>query len=503
MSKSVQSLLADFAALMLWASMALAHAEFRGSTPAQNALLQELPPEVVLTFSEQVGVLALDWVLPDGSRKATEGAAGAEALTVAAPRDGGPGTYVLRWRVASTDGHPVAGALVFSVKEVTGTAPQLADKPLTPVLARGGFVLALVLAVGAAVFHHLIAPLTPLGQRIARASAGLLLPMGLLWLWTEGADRLGQASFAALAEGLQSPAARSIALGMAAGLLALIALRKGLWAVLAAWGFAALSFAVSGHALSAPGGLAPYFTALHGAALILWVGGLLPLTLGVAAGPALPLLARFSRLALPSVLVLIGSGIGLALAHRGVPEIMGSNWARLLVAKLGLVALMLMLALWHRFDAMPALERGRTPPLRRSLGTETALGLAVLCLAMGFRLAPPPVLPEPLSLHIHTPKAMVTLETTGALPGSTGFVLYLSDGNLTLIEPREVTLTLTDPLAGIGPLKAKATRGAEGEWLVAPQVLPSPGPWEVAVGILISDFDKVTLTGALPTPGAP
>ena len=52
----------------LWLPLAAyAHAEFRGSEPPQNSLLEALPPSVSLRFSEQVGALVLEWLLPDGS----------------------------------------------------------------------------------------------------------------------------------------------------------------------------------------------------------------------------------------------------------------------------------------------------------------------------------------------------------------------------------------------------------------------------------------------------
>jgi copper transport protein len=260
---------------------------------------------------------------------------------------------------------------------------------------------------------------------------------------------------------------------------------------------------VSGHALSARGQIAPALTALHAAAIIVWVGGLLPLALAMQGADRLLILCRFSVMALPAVVMILGSGSALALLHWGTPDLLASDWARLLAVKLLLVAVMLALALWHRLRAMPRLASGADAPVRRSVVLEALLGLAVLALAMGFRLAPPPSAmtapsPDPVSIHIHSDKAMADLAATAPFPGATGFRLTLADGDFVPLDPKEVTLALTDSIAGIGPLTAPATQTGPGAWAVAPMTLPTPGPWEVRITLLITDFEQISLTGTLP-----
>ncbi len=503
--------LAAFFLSLLFCLPALAHAEFRGSDPAQDSVLDALPGAVSLRFSEQVGVLVLEWRLPDGSLQSATGDAGTDALKVQTPPDAGRGTYVLLWRVASADGHPIGGSLVFSVGEVTGAAPEnlSATTSLLVVVARGAFVLALVLSVGAAVFHHAVAPLRAGHARMASLVAGLVLPLGLIWIAVEGADRLdlplGEAASAqAIKEGLQSPILFTVLLAALAAPLVFGALQTGSrLAALASLGLAALSFAVSGHALSAPGQVAPVLTALHAGAIIVWVGGLLPLALVMQGGDRLLILRRFSVIALPAVVVILGSGSALTLLHWGSPDLLASDWARLLVVKLLLVVSMLGLALWHRLRAMPLLAGGADAPVRRSVALEALLGLVVLALAMGFRLAPPPSTmtapsADPVSVHIHTDKAMADLAATAPFPGAIGFILTLADGDFVPLDPKEVTLTLTDSTAGIGPLTASAMQSGPGVWKVPPMTLPTPGPWEVRITLLITDFEQISLTGTLP-----
>jgi copper transport protein len=490
---------------------ALAHAEFRGSDPAQDSLLDAMPDAVTLQFSEQVGVLVLDWRLPDGSILAASGQAGAEALVVQPPPDGGRGTYVLRWRVASADGHPVGGALVFSVGMVSGAGTEPTGDPggATVVIARGMFVAILVLLVGAAVFHHAVAPLSAGLARMTSPLAGLILPLGLIWIAAEGAERLGLgfgAAFSAstLTAGLQSPVLYTVILSALAALLVFAAVQAGSRvAAIASLALAALSFAVSGHALSAPGSFAPALTAIHAGAILVWVGGLIPLALAMQGQDRLIVLRRFSAIALPAVVVLIGSGSALALLHWGSPDLLASAWARLLAVKLVLVAAMLAFALWHQFRTMPQLARGKVTPVQRSVAIEASLGVIVLALAMGFRLAPPPSISGParadsVSIHIHTDKVMIDLAATAAFPGQTGFVLNIVDGDFAPLDPQEVTVSLTDQVAGIGPLSVAAAKVGLGHWEVPQQTLPTPGPWEVRITLLISDFEQIRVTGSLP-----
>jgi copper transport protein len=495
---------------LLPAPAALAHAEFRGSDPAADALLDTLPPLVTLEFSEQVGILALAWRLPDLTEVAAEAQAGAQSVSVTSPPDAGTGTYVLRWRVASTDGHPVAGSLVFSIGQVSGAEGAKADSRSARlvVTSRAAMVVALVLSVGVAVFHALFAPVPQAARQWAVAGAVLMPPLGLLWFGAEGLDRLGlpPGSLAlpgVWAEAWLTPARFSVGLGVAAALVALPALRAARGLALLAWALVAASFTVSGHALSAPTRAAVPLTFLHGAALLFWVGGLLPLAAALAGldGPArAALLRRFSGPAAVAVLVLAGSGAGLILIRPLGLATLATPWAQLLAAKLVLVAAMLALAVWHRARAIPRLARGQSAPVRPTIRIEAALGIAVLCLAMGFRLAPPPsaMAVDLPSVHLHGPNAMADIFPSAVPPGAVGLQIYLADGDLNPLDPQEVRLSLTDPVAGIGPLNVTAAQQKPGLWTTAPLTLPSPGPWQIQLVLLVTDFSQVTLTGTLP-----
>jgi copper transport protein len=96
---------------------------------------------------------------------------------------------------------------------------------------------------------------------------------------------------------------------------------------------------------------------------------------------------------------------------------------------------------------------------------------------------------------------MATIELSAAPPGAVSLRVSLADGDFNLLEPQEVRLTLTDPVAGIGPLAVEVARAEPGLWITAPVTLPTQGPWEVRLMLLISDFEQVTLTGELQVKG--
>ncbi|WP_027285586.1 copper resistance CopC family protein [Rubritepida flocculans] len=97
---------------------ALAHSELRGSVPAPGARLAAPPEEILLRFNERVQVTALRLRDASGRTIALRRQAGAEPAqearaTPEAPLP--PGDFVLEWRAISADGHPIRGAIRFTV----------------------------------------------------------------------------------------------------------------------------------------------------------------------------------------------------------------------------------------------------------------------------------------------------------------------------------------------------------------------------------------------------
>lgn len=104
---------------------ASAHSELQSSSPATQERLATAPTEVTLTFSADVLDMGAVVIVADGA--GTDWTADAPSIlggVVTVPlRRGMPDAgYELRWRVVSSDGHPIAGVIPFTVGDGTPIA---------------------------------------------------------------------------------------------------------------------------------------------------------------------------------------------------------------------------------------------------------------------------------------------------------------------------------------------------------------------------------------------
>lgn len=501
-------------AVSAMASSVFAHAEFQGSSPAADTVLGSAPMNVSLRYSEPVGALTLEWRLPDGQRAAATGTALPEGLSISAPPGTQRGTYVLNWRVVSADGHPIGGALVFSVGEVTGTDPPHTPATVYPAIATQYLVaLSMILAVGAALFAVVVAPLPTGAARLARLAAFCALPLALLALGAYGLDLLGRGPTALLSLApwkiaATMPRGWGLMAGAAAALVAGSRLQHQSVSTFLAFVLGAISFALAGHAAVGPSRwIGQPLMALHAAGLIFWVGGLPPLIMGLSGRDNIEILRRFSDVAIVAVIALVASGVGLVLI-RGADfaTLIASSWGRLLALKLALVACMLALALVNKsrltpmFAASPDVARTR---LRYSIGTEIALGASVLLIAMCFRLTPPPGTEtdiDPIHLQLHSAEGVADVTFSALPPGAVDISLMVSDPDERPLQAQEINLSLTDSTTGMGPIKIAAYQGSDSVWYTGSTTLPSKGPWNVKLTVLISDYKQLTLDGTLNIP---
>ncbi|MDP5308906.1 copper resistance CopC/CopD family protein [Paracoccus spongiarum] len=512
----------------------LAHASLESSAPPPGTVLAALPEAVELRFSEPVTALTLLWHLPDGRQLEGSAEEQGRLLRIAAPPDLGTGGYTISWRVVSADGHPISGATGLAVGAEPATAEAgdaAAERPWLAAAAIGtrlAAMLAMILAVGAGLFAAHVAPPRPVARAILRRAARWAAPLALLAIGAYGLDllHLPPAALASLppwqAALGQPRGAAMLLMPLAAAVSAMAVLavtggpprRAAVWLALA---MAAASLAISGHAATgAQAGAGRVLMLGHAAALILWIGGLPCLLVAVAGRRGLGALRRFSAVALPAVILLSGSGFGMVLLR--VTEwqaLAGSSWGRLLAAKLVLVAVMLVLALANRLMLMPALAGGTSATrrravgrLRRSIAAEIALGVAVLLVALCFRLTPPPAAAPIGQDAAGTRAGYARLEGDGAVldldirpmpPGRVTVVAYPGDPNGEPLQPRSLRLILSAdagmPGTGQGLAEVTFWPGPEGGWRSAPVDLPHAGPWQIEARIGLGDGREVIATG--------
>jgi copper transport protein len=516
-----------FAAFMLLFALSLsgqvfAHAALISSAPADGDVLATAPKSLSLTFTEPVSPLVLKLITPDGTATPLTDFT-VRDTTVEIPLATAPetGTSVLSWRVVSEDGHPIGGSIVFSIG-----APSVGGAPLATEavdwslrtaiwLTRAVLYAALFFGIGSLFFRIWIALMSNIktspslalllpGLIAAPLSIGLqgvdalALPLSALTnvnVWQTGfATSLGPAAaiaFCALVLAALSIKIRSLALQRILLTLALAGI--------------GLSLASSGHASAAnPQWLTRPAVFIHAVTIAFWTGALIPLIalLRDKSPAAVPTLQRFST-AIPFALApLIAAGLILAIIQlQSVSALWQTPYGLVLLAKLALVVLAFLLALYNRLRLTTPTINGDTQStnrLVRSITVETALILAVLLTAALWRFTPPPrVLAElaaiPAEVHIHAEKAMAEVTVS---PGHTGPVsasIFLMTGDFGPLDPKALTLVLSNPKAGIEPFERQAKKQADGTWLVDDLTIPIPGAWTIRLDIRVSDFEMTKI----------
>ncbi|RZN04633.1 copper-binding protein [Bradyrhizobium genosp. SA-3] len=513
-------LLAALATLLIvvgFATGASAHAALVAVEPASGSMLASGPKAVMLRFNETVTPGAIQLI--DGAGRARDDVrinVSGETISVALPPDLPQGTAVVSYRVISQDGHPIAGSVVFSIGVPTGTKPPAnTDGGLSALiwLARVGLYLGLFVGVGGVLFARSIA-WSMTGTTVPRVALAVGLPSAVVSLGALGLDLLGLppvalATIAPWKVAFATSAGPASLIAIAAMLLALVALRSA-WSARAlafiAFIGVGLSLAMTGHAATAPPEmLTRPAIFLHGLGVAFWIGALAPLVALVSKPTAttLPVVNRFSRIAVPGVATLALTGLVLAIVQLEKPSaLVETRYGLILSIKLALVLVLLALAALNRFHLTPALARDHeaASALKRSILFECAIALIIFAVVASWRFTPPPrsTVPEtPLAIHIHSDKAMFQVLVSPGKPGVDDFVLQLMTGEGTPLAAKEVTLTLSLPERGIEPMERGASLGPDGYWHVRKVELPFAGRWHVRIDALVTDFERITLEDEL------
>jgi copper transport protein len=507
----------------------LAHASLVAAEPANRSVVATAPKAFRLAFNEPVTPLVLKLVashIPTVflDRYKVDG----RSLVVEAPADMTAGTYVFSWRVISADGHPVAGAIVFSIGTPSPGLPPDAEEGYDPQaraalwIAKLAIYLGLFIGVGGAFASRWLAPsgasygLSLLMVRSALLAGLVAIPLSV---GLQGLDALG-AHLTQLAWPIvwdtgfnTSWATTVISAGIAllAGLCA-IAIRPQPLAL--GFGVAGLvgigwALAASGHASAAsPQGLTAPAVALHGVGVALWVGSLLPLAAAMKSGgnQALGALRRFSR-AMPMVVaaILLSGGFLAVVQVERVEALWSTDFGRVLVAKLAVVAALLTIAAWNRFALTHQISKGDAEArlgLVRTIAAELMLVFVVFALVATWRFTPPPralaaAAAQPAVLSFHTASAFANVAFTPARAGRVKVSMLIMTGNYQPLAPKAVTLTIANPAAGVEPIARSAHHPSDGSWRIDALTIPLPGLWSVRLDILMPDDTITTLEDEL------
>jgi copper transport protein len=270
-----------------------------------------------------------------------------------------------------------------------------------------------------------------------------------------------------------------------------------------------VSFALSGHAATAmPRYVAIPVLLLHAAGAAFWLGSFVPL-LNVLdrKDTAATIVRRFSWRALVIVPVLLLAGLVLAVLQvRQLEALVATNYGITLVLKLALVAMLLAIAFINRRVLTPRLSLGRAGAvawLRIAIRAELIVGFAILMMtAILSQTIPPRSLaadeahhhdapaPEGAAVALMQRGRMAVIEIDPARAGRNTISLYLTDQTGQPISPLEADIELSNPTAGIAPLRRKLTRTPTGRYQYAGPELALAGRWTLRLDLLISDFEK-------------
>ena len=363
--------------LVATAAPASAHAALESTTPQQGSQVGTPPTEVSLTFSETVGVNDDSVMVLNASKQRVDTGrphhpVGQPSTVAVDLRAGLPqGSYVVVWRVASSDSHPISGTFAFGVGVPAGTAPETARWTLVGVLeglvravAYGGAVLLL----GGTAFVMALWPggrTLPRPRRLvtagwlasAAAAAGLFLLQGP-YVVGAGIGTVLDLTFAA--DTFQTKFGvlmllRLMTLAFAAPVLRMLVsasepeVRRIRWFLVGLGAVFLLTFSLSEHA--GAGDLVVVWAGLdaaHLAAASVWVGGLAVLAYAMlgrsTAAELVAVLPPWSRVAMVAVATLVLTGAAQAWREIGsVAALVNTTYGYLVMAKVAGLCVLLAL----------------------------------------------------------------------------------------------------------------------------------------------------------------
>lgn len=512
---------------------AQAHAALVSSDPVEGAVLAKAPATAVLTFNESVTQPGKGVRVFDANGDAVPAAAVARdaRVTVTWDQPLTTGTFVVTWRLISTDGHPITGSLTFSVGAPSRSVAAPTPAPEAPgsvtallSIVQGVTYLALFLTAGLALFLGFAIPARLTVSRARRRVVRLVSVAGATTLAAaavtivvttghqEGRDLAATLSLRDASRPTTAELADFVVL--AAGLFLILrnvtvaGSRGARLAISLGVLLLAGSLAMTGHSRgSSPAWLVITTDVLHVLAGSIWVGGLvgLAVTLPVMARrgrDCAQVLVRFSAAASLVLLALVASGS--LLAWRIVSSwhaLVSTGYGQLLLAKIALVVLALAFACWNRFALLPRTlsddPAGATRSLVRTVTVEAiCLTAALLVTGVLVNRSPDPaaavtagpVRPQPAALGGLT----LTVTPSPGIVGRNELVLELVDTAGKPARTRwvpELNLSSADVHLGVVPVK----RSGPGAYR-AVVVLPASGTWRAQVSLRISQFENPVST---------
>jgi copper transport protein len=534
--------------LLATAAPAWAHATLESTNPPSGGTVKTSPNQITLSFNENVEVSLGSIKLYDSTGKAiTTGSPhhfGGSDRNVGVDIPGlADGAYIVTWRVISADAHPVHGAFTFGVGvAASASTGDEAAKLLNATsgnstvgtlfaIARILIFVGLALLIGGTVFYVLIARGTSADRRtltIIWIGWGALLFATLVAIMLQGpyaeGSVLGDAfKWKVISDILHTKygrvAERRLVLLLLALPILIVLQRSSRKRPLSWWWIG--SAVVVGCGLAATPGLAGHastgdFTifaipldTIHVAAMSVWLGGLVALVSAAIGGGFSGGLRRalivFSRLAFWCVVTLVLTGVFASWRQVGfrIKGYTSTSYGNILLIKLGIVAVLIALAAISRSivrarrvapldapdSAIAAIDESTTTKLRKSVGAEVLVALAVLtvtALLVNAQPARSELAPRLYSTEVKagTPPMLIDVTVDPAKAGPNTIHVYTltpAGANLTI---RRITATMSLPSKNILSMPTDLQKAGPNHYLVNDLQIPIPGKWRMTIHVL-------------------
>ncbi|TVY05527.1 hypothetical protein FPZ49_29850 [Paenibacillus cremeus] len=513
---------------MSWVGKASAHASLVDASPAVNAELQQAPGQIALTFNERLedGLYYIR-IFDTNKKRLTDRAAVLNethtVLSLELPKLG-QGNYIVTYHVISADGHPIDGTYLFAVGQSLTEQPGVASQPDAHNHMHGGLLTQFTMADAFQFATRIAFYLTMLvftgwvlwqrwfGSTCTERVRDRLKSWGdrwqqaylicyILFMWTHLWEMVGDSGGDVLEMFTQTTVGYAWIAGLLLALMSFVVIYRSalLDLLLVALIWIAKSFL--GHAAAfEPRGETILLDALHLGAAAVWAGGLvMMLALWRAEREsAKRFFASFTLAALLSILLLIVSGVlSVFIFLPNVTYIVETEWGKLLLAKTGLVLLVVVTAALIRW-----MFRRRKD---RATGVLIRIDAVLMALIIGivgvFTYLTPVPANQPLSWHVMGEKIHMTTLISPAVPGVNDFTVkvWLPES----LTPKQVILKLQEQgSAEIAPIEVpveavqeKATDETYGglkqyTYKTRGAYLPYPGHWNVEVRVLDSNDDE-------------
>ena len=546
-------------ALVALASPARAHAALESTEPAAGAILDAPPDAVTLHFTARVHADddAVNVFDATGEPVETGDVEQVDDRTVRVALDGiGSGGYVVAWKVASADGHPINGAFTWRVDDASSVADPAADAPLDPVVdpavvadlledqqagravgvAAGivrfvvfGAILVLVGGLAFVAFVWVAGATERRVRRLLWASLVALATGTVLGIGLQGASLDGLGLTDALQPSVLGDAvdttfgtvwlARLALLAPMAWVLTQLRHAGRAWwrvnAVVLGVAIAATP-AFAGHADSGRWtALAKVADVAHVVAAAVWLGGLTVLVLRALrrdVPEARTVAERFSPIAFTAVGVVVVTGSFQSVRQVTSLDGIETTYGRLLAVKIVLVLALIGVASLTRsaLRGRLALDEGEPVTEERTMGVLRRLVVAEVVVAI---------------VVVAVTSLLVDADPGGAGAGSSGpfdETVVVDDVLINVVAvpgtvgPTDIHLYVDDPAGGLTPpvgatgtLSSGETPGIEvpfvaagpGHWSAHDVDVPVAGQWQLTIDVQLTEVDEVSTTFTIPIGG--